>query len=512
MYVRSLFVLIWIASTTAWAENGPLFHFEERPGPYRVGLKVVEQYDYSRAYRHATDELGKPYRGERARPVQTLVWYPADPVNAKPMTVGNYRDLWATETSFGHPKMPARSKKRYSGMGPTLAMRLRALRDAPLAPGRFPVVIYAPGLSGVSWENADLCEYLASHGYVVIASASFGATSRNMNVERIEAEAQGRDISFLVGYAQTLPNTDMSEVAAVGFSWGGIASLFAAARDSRIDALIALDGSTRYYPGIVKEASDVHPEQMTVPLLFFTQGEITLEFQDRNFRDALTHDPNVLNAWTHGDLLTVHMLGLSHGEFTSMIQRDEYLWNDLSEFTKAGYGRADAITGYAWVARYAREFLDAYLKHDATAITYLKRTPADNGAPEHFMTVEFRDAVGVPASFDGFRTEIGRQGFDHAADIYAAFRKDKPDFRLDQVAVDSWADELITDDHLSEAILLLELNVQMHSDSSFVHESLGDAYRMAGKKQLAIDSYNKALQSDPRGRSVERKLAELEVR
>src|ERR1700693_2645024 len=37
------------------------FHFTEKPGPDAVGVKVVEQYDFSRGYRPVTDELGKPY-------------------------------------------------------------------------------------------------------------------------------------------------------------------------------------------------------------------------------------------------------------------------------------------------------------------------------------------------------------------------------------------------------------------------------------------------------------------
>ena len=41
---------------------------------------------------------------------------------------------------------------------------LWALRDAKTAKGHYPVLIYAPSDSSVSWENADLCEYLASHG------------------------------------------------------------------------------------------------------------------------------------------------------------------------------------------------------------------------------------------------------------------------------------------------------------------------------------------------------------
>jgi dienelactone hydrolase len=69
----------------------------------------------------------------------------------------------------------------------------------------------------------------------------------------------------------------ISEVAAMGYSWGGMAALFDAARDKRVRALISLDGSFRYSPGTVKEAGDVHPDQMTIPLLVFSRAEVTLD-------------------------------------------------------------------------------------------------------------------------------------------------------------------------------------------------------------------------------------------
>ena len=90
---------------SARAQDKPLFHFTEEPGPHSVGLKVVEQYDYARVYRSATDDLGKPYQGERARPLQTLIWYPAKKSSAAPMTVGDYGKLMASETSFDKPRL-----------------------------------------------------------------------------------------------------------------------------------------------------------------------------------------------------------------------------------------------------------------------------------------------------------------------------------------------------------------------------------------------------------------------
>src|SRR5271154_4688655 len=56
--------------------------------------------------------------------------------------------------------------------------------------------------------------------------------------------------------------------------------------------------------------------------------------------------PNVLNAWIHGNLLTVNMLGMAHPEFSSMFQRRE----SAERFAKnqvADYGRDDANTSHA---------------------------------------------------------------------------------------------------------------------------------------------------------------------
>jgi dienelactone hydrolase/predicted negative regulator of RcsB-dependent stress response len=487
------------------------FHFTEKPGPDAVGLKVVEQYDFSRSYRSVTDKLGKPYQGERARPLQTLIWYPAEKSSGKRMTVGDYGDLLATETSFGKPELSPDWKQWIDGMKPTLKDSMWAVPNAPLLEGRFPVVIYAPSLSSMSWENADLCEYLASHGYVVVASPDMGATSRDMTSDLGGIDAQAQDIAFLIRYAQTLPDTEMSEIAVAGFSWGGISNLFAAARDNRIDALVALDGSMRYFPGLVKAATDVHPEQMTIPMLFFTQGPTSLEKLARHSISKDAEGPNVLNAWTHGDLITVDDMALVHMEHSSMYQRNEDIWKDYPSSRKADYSRADGIVGYAWVARYTLEFLDAYLKQDVQAMAFLKKTPAEVGVPPHMMTVDFRAGKGVPATLDAFRAELGRQGFDHAPAIYAAMLKDQPDFKLDESAVIQWAYELMEENHVPEATDLFKLDVQVFPGSWNGYDSLGEAYMKAGQKQLAIDNYKKSLELNPTNDDAKQKLKVLEA-
>jgi dienelactone hydrolase len=489
----------------------PSFRFEERAGPYAVGARVVHQYDYSRSYRYAADEVGEAYSGERARPLQTLIWYPAEATADRRMTVGDYGSLWVTEMNFAEPRLSALAKESLASMNACRDTVMWAVRDAPPAPSRFPVVIYAPSFSEVSWENVDLCEYLASHGYIVIASPSVGAHSRAMTCDVSGVNAQAADTGYLIGYAHTLPNADHSQIAVVGFSWGGLSSLVAAAHDNRIKALVALDGSQRYFPGLVA-MTGVRPEEMRIPLLYFAQRDYSIEEQARTGLDARMQGASVLNAWTQGDLVMVHMLGLSHEEFSSMRQRSEDMWEsvlDLYPATKGDYGREDGMTGYGWVARYCLEFLDAYLKQEAEAKAFLTQAPGRNGVPSHLMAVCYRPAEDIGASFEGFREQVWRLGFAKAAVIYEAITSVKPHFKLEQEAVAAWSEELIDRGNLQEAIELLRLNVQMHANSSQAHASLGRAHQKSGQEQLAIDCYRKALELDGTNSWAKIKLSSL---
>ncbi len=468
-------------SVSEVAETYP-FSLAKEPGAHSVGLKVVEQYDHSRSFRPLIDDLGKPWAGETSRPIQTLIWYPAQRSSSKRMTVHEYVALGATQHSFGAPETLSGLREWLThGMKPSFEQTLLASRDAQPVAGRLPVVVYAPSFSSAAWENVDLCEYLASHGYVVIASPSMGV-GRESNHDVAGLNAQARDISFLVGYAGTLSNADASRIAVVGFSWGGLAALFAAARDNRIDALVSLDGSMRYYPGLVEQAGDVVTEQMTIPLLYF-KAQSAIENQSFN------SGPSVLSAWIHGDLVEILMLGLVHPEFAAMAHRNERFWQyEFDNLQQADYTREDGAIGYAWVARYTRAFLDAYLKHDASAISFLRNRPADNEVPLHVMGVEFRSAQPLPASLSSFKTEVGRQGFANAAQIYASLQRAEPDFELNPEEVLAWGQALVAGGHFVEATHVMKLAVQLEP-SARAHASLVmriDMPERCGRQEAAM--------------------------
>jgi dienelactone hydrolase len=515
--MNKLYCLLALALSPAFAaELGTsTFSLRAEPGSHPVGFKVIEQYDFSRSFKPLIDDLGEPSQGERARPVQTLIWYPAQSAAGSSMTFRDYVNLGLTETSFESPQPAAIGEWFFRSLEPSLSSPMWAHRDAPTERDRFPVLIYAPSFSSNAWENTDLCEYIASFGYVVIASPGMGVRRQSTH-DLSGIDAQARDISFLIGYAQTLPNADTSEVAVAGFSWGGISELFAAAKDDRIKALVAYDGSMRYWPGLVKQSADVNPAKMTLPLLFF-KAQFTPE--DQAQLNARIHsvapsvpreDAYVLNDWVHGDLFSVQMLGMVHPEFSSIAHRNEQFWKDeFDHLQEADYDRADGMVGYSWVVRYTEKFLDAYLKRDPEALKYLKSKPGDNVVPPHVMATSFRAAEPPPVSFDSFKVAVAHAGFSHASAVYAKFHKEHPDFQLDKETMDAWGNALIASSHFSEAVEVMKLNVQQHS-SSGTYVSLAEAYRVAGEMGEAVANYKQALKSDPNNKDAYQRLTALQ--
>jgi predicted dienelactone hydrolase len=125
--------------------------------------------------------------------------------------MADYLALIGTELDFTRSKETARAaadifirSEYFSESGPEQGQReldgpVRARRDAAAVAGRFPVVVYAPSISAPAAENPDLCEYLASHGYIVIASPSVGLRTRGMPNDLEGAETHAADISYLIG-------------------------------------------------------------------------------------------------------------------------------------------------------------------------------------------------------------------------------------------------------------------------------------------------------------------------
>jgi dienelactone hydrolase len=509
----SLFFLAYTCAFSAGAASQ--YAFSNPPGVHAVGLQVVQQYDYARSSRPAIDlDTGAVRKGELARPMQTLVWYPAQG-GGKSVTYGDYLRAAATQSDFTLDEaqvtqaMQATLDQNGKGLRPAqrqqeAVMPMWARRDAAPIAGKFPLVIYAPGANGAAHENADLCEYLASQGYVVMASASIGSRGGVMEPSLEGAETQAADIAFLIGYAHGLAQVDMERIAVVGFSWGGLANVLAAAKDQRIRALVGLDGSMRGYPELINSGKDaakyVTPARVAVPLLYLSAKPKTIEEMEGKYDMSFSF----INAMKHSDVYYFILHPMVHANFSASSLR---LSAD-AEF--AEYSRKEVMQAHGWGARYVLEFLNAYLKQDAKGRTFLGTAPSRNGVPAHMITADIRLAKSSPASLEAFSVALHQKGFDQAIALYRAGKQAGEPLLASEQELNRWGYRLLRSGRPNDGLEIIKLMADIYPDSANAHDSLGEAYAINKENANAIGHYQRALLLDPKNTNAAQALKMLE--
>jgi len=386
-----LFMLIFWACAQAHAQS--LFTFSNTPGIHGVGVRFLKQVDRTRSF---TPERGLFSRKEkRGRPMQTVIWYPTEK-GGRGISYGDYLELVGWETDFdGSPNEQARTVdawlqmvtdgKRKQQVASERRRIMWAVRDAVPKAGKYPVVIYAPSINNTTFENADIAEFLASHGYIVIAAPTIGETSRWIKKDLKHAELQAADIRFLIDYARTLPQADMTRVAVAGFSWGGLSNVLAAAKDERIKALVCLDGAVRYYNAIIAQARYADPAKLRTPLLFLAQTPASMESNIRYKEDM---SGSFISGMVNADVYLLTMYPMEHVHFGSSYIR----LDDPAEYKE--YTAEEVSFAYSLGARYVLQFLNGYLKSDPAGLAYLSNKPVANGAAPHSMKMEIMPRKG----------------------------------------------------------------------------------------------------------------------
>jgi predicted dienelactone hydrolase len=161
-------------------------------GAHPVGVKTLE----------LTDEF-------RARNLTLEVWYPA-------LLENTQAEQTVYKATIGSTKFDLAG---------------RAARDARLEAGNFPLVILSHGQPGSRFMMSYLTEHLASRGFVVAAIDHTGSTYDDLTQESYVSSIVDRPLDILFSIdAVTLEisNANSSNVALMGYSYGGYSSLNAA--------------------------------------------------------------------------------------------------------------------------------------------------------------------------------------------------------------------------------------------------------------------------------------------
>jgi dienelactone hydrolase len=352
------------------------------PGTYSVGYRARTEIDSSRA------AFDKQVLG---RTVGIQVWYPAAPSAEPPMRFDRYvldeygltdREATADErraaiaafTATLNPDLrePVRIER-------LISMPTSARRDAPFAPGTFPLVLYFH--NGAASKSAQ-CEYLASHGFVVVSTAVAGTFERDLDVGLTGAETQARDLELAAGWAAANLPVDRLSAGVVGMSFGGISELIYAARHPEVRAIVSLDGGAGSLSGaaLVQESPYFETARVHAPMLVLYSPEGA----DLRFLESLRYSERTFARFP----------SLHHGDFSG-----------------SGFFRAAASSGSDDPSAAARQamnglmlrFLRAHLAGDREDAKRLD-DPAASKSPAFDLTR--RSALPAPPTFEEWKAML----------------------------------------------------------------------------------------------------------
>lgn len=244
-----ILMIIFIFNTTCCFGQVSLNQLSLDNGKYSVGFEHYLAVDSTRTYKRIFDWNNKVI----PRQIPVSIWYPSvdDPSKNTQLAIIDYMEILKEEEEWEHlPNEQILNWFYYQNTPENqahLKERSTAYLQASSTSEKFPTIIYAPSYQASSIENFALCEFLASHGYVIISSPSRGAETRFLEggTEK-DMETQARDLEFLIKEVGAREDVDPNNIATMGFSFGGLANVLFQMRNRSIKAIVSLDGSIKY--------------------------------------------------------------------------------------------------------------------------------------------------------------------------------------------------------------------------------------------------------------------------
>ncbi len=482
------------------------------PGPYGVGFKIENTFDHARTFSTPKyNYLGEFQKGERARPLQILIWYPAQKArNPNYAAFAEYFYPPVTGQISEQQKIAARQAFKNSPLAQNLAQektdqlldtRTAVLKNAAPEKGAFPALILAQGFNLQAYSHSVMCEYLASHGYLVATSPSRGAAGNQMTFDLVGAEAQARDMEFILALLKNFPNVDKDKLGVAGFSFGGLPAATLAMRNADVDACLSLDSVIGFNNGysLLFRTANFNPTAMRAAFMHMKT--------DLTAPNAPNPDLNFYKAIKFADKYLLTLKGQRHMDFTAV----GAISSAFPEYaTFAGPRQGDSKFGHETVCRYALNFFDAYVKRQPAALSFLQKKPEENGLPAGFATLEAQKSGKVPPSANDITNLITAGGINEVAEIYRKYKDEDGNFVLfEENMMNNLGYALLGQQRIEDAIDVLKLNVEAYPDSWNVYDSLGEAHAAKGETQQAIELYGKALEMNPGDQRIEQILTDL---
>jgi hypothetical protein len=248
-----------------------------------TSLTVFKDFDKSRKF----DTTGNEQVPLYFRPVKIDLFHPAKNATGKvPLTYGELLDMYEQRMNYNiSPDLCKKASANLAKMiaeylhvdsaSKILAYQTTIYSNLQLPTKRYPLLIYAAGMNGSSWENPILFDSLVKAGYVVAAISSVGKFPGFMS-DAVDLDEQVQDILYATKKIKQLPFIDSSKIGLLSWSLGGSAITKAAMLSNDYKCLLSFDGTEIHYYGVDKAWDKQFNEIMHIPP--FKPGVITVPY------------------------------------------------------------------------------------------------------------------------------------------------------------------------------------------------------------------------------------------
>ncbi len=279
-------------------------------GKFGVGFKNEWITDYSRAYK------------DSFRSIQLFVWYPSKEKSLKTLQYEEYfsiNDPKGEHINSYHPnktdsliQKEINSINKAEGFNIKLsnykALKTIAQPGAPFLEGKYPLLLFAPGGNSSNHLNSVICEYLASHGYIVASFPSFGEVdSLGWPFDQTGINLHIDDMALIINHLKrSLRHVNIDKIGLVAWSVGGVSQGVFCMKNPGIDLFVSLDSGLGRIYGLemLKESPYFNYNKFSIPYMHLTgkQPEMYQVERSSEFYDSITSVEKyslVINPFAH---------------------------------------------------------------------------------------------------------------------------------------------------------------------------------------------------------------------
>jgi pimeloyl-ACP methyl ester carboxylesterase len=286
--------------------------------------------------------------GDFGRIIQINIWYPAKmEQKAVKMFFSDYigirnNEMGVTGTNQNYEKTfedyfqwPISQGANQSLIDSIISTKLpmKAEKNIAIKSGKHPVILL---MHGSAVDFAFLGESMAEQGYIAINVPVKGYRQKELDVNGIGMETEIRDYEFALSVLSNNSSLDLTNVIALGFSFGGQSALGLACRNPNIKTVISYDGGIgdRFGARLINESSFCSTENVSASILHIYDASYKRAYLDK------------IRSFIYAERTLIGLNRIAHWHFTSfgyLASKIPSLFGE-NEFTPNGYKTILEIT------------------------------------------------------------------------------------------------------------------------------------------------------------------------